>query len=194
MLGRLLTLTAAVLLLVGNLSGDDKKKNAEPDMEGMMKHATPGDAHKVFDHFVGKWTYKMKFWMDPKGEPMEMAGTSEGKLLMDGRFYSEHVKSAEGGMPFEGKAWQGYCNHKKKYWYSWIDSMTTSLTTGEGTWDAKTKTLTWNSDMFNAMTGSMEKSKEVTTVNADGTIMKTFYKLEGGKEIKTMELKLTKAK
>lgn len=191
---RFLGLTVALLLVAGSLSGDDKKKKGEPDMEGMMKHATPGDPHKVFEQFAGKWTYKLKYWMDPAGEPMEMAGTSESKIMMDGRFFGEHTKSSDNNMPFEGRAWQGYCNHKKKYWFSWIDSMTTSLTTGEGTWDPATKTMTWLSEGFDSMAGGNVKMKEVSKVRADGTIHKTFYKLEGGKEVKTMEIEYAKAK
>ena len=194
MAARLLTLTAVLVLIVGNLSGDDKK-GGPPDMEGMMKHATPGDAHKVFEHFAGKWEYKLKMWMDPSAPPVEMAGTADSKLLMDGRFFSDHVKSAEGSpMPFEGRGWQGYDNHKKKYWYSWIDSMTTSLTIGEGAWDPKAKTMTWMSEGFNPMVGANVKMKEIAKVNADGTIHKTFFKFEGGKETKEMEISLTKAK
>jgi hypothetical protein len=195
MAARLLTLTAALILIVGNLAGDDKKKDGPPDMEAMMKHAAPGDAHKVFELFVGKWDYKLKYWMDPQSDPMEMAGTSDSKVIMEGRFFTDHTKSAEGSpMPFEGRGWQGYDNRTKKYWYSWIDSMTTSLTTGEGKWDAQTKTMTWTSDAYDASLGGVVKMKEVATANADGTVMKTFYRVDGGKDLKTMELKLTKAK
>lgn len=194
MTARLVTFTVAMILVVGNLSGDDKKKNGPPDMEAMIKHATPGEAHQVFEYFTGKWTYKLKFWMDPQAAPMEMGGTSDSKMLMDGRFFSDHTKSDDGSMPFEGRGWGGYCNHKKKYWYSWIDSMTTSLTTGEGSWDAKTKTMTWTSEAFDAMVGGMIKMKETATVNADGSISKTFYRVEGGKDNKSMEIYMTKAK
>jgi Protein of unknown function (DUF1579) len=194
MAARLFGLSAALLLLVGTLSGDDKKKG-EPDQEAMMKHAMPGEPHKVFEQFAGKWDYTLKYWMDPSAPPMEMKGSADSKTLMDGRFFSDHVKSADGSpMPFEGRGWQGYDNHTKKYWFSWIDSMSTSLTTGEGTWDPKANTMTWRSEGFNPMVGTNVKMKEIAKVNADGTIHKTFFKLDGGKEVKEMELSLTKAK
>jgi len=158
-----------------------------------MKHGTPGEAHKVFEHFAGNWKYTLKYWMDPSAPPMEMNGTSEGKLMMDGRFFSDHAKNADAGMPFEGRGWQGYCNKKKKYWFCWIDSMTTSLTTGEGTWDPKAKTMTWLSETYDPMMNAMVKMKEIAKVNSDGSIHKTFFRVEGGKDIKNMELNLTKA-
>lgn len=193
MAARVVTLLAVFALVVSNVGGDDKKKG-EPDMEAMMKHAAPGDAHKVFDHFAGKWDYKLKYWMDPSQPPMEMDGKSDVKVIMDGRFLAENIVGKDSAMPFEGRACAGYCNHKKKYWFTWIDSMTTSLMSGEGTWDPKTKTMTWLSEGFDAMAGGNVKTKEVSKINADGTVHKTFYKLEGGKEIKTMELSYTKAK
>jgi hypothetical protein len=189
---------AVVLCVVAGSTTAQEKKGAPPDMQKMMemmsKHATPGEAHKVFDYYVGNWTYTGKLWMDPSAPAMDMAGKSEGKTVLGGRFYTEHAVSSDPAMPFEGMACWGYDNHTKKYFFAWIDSMTTSLTTGEGTYDAAKKTMTWTSEGYDPMKGKNIKMKEISVVGSDGNITKTFYSLEGGKEIKSMELRLKRAK
>src|SRR5262245_66397623 len=82
---RVMTLTAALVLIVGSLSGDDREKaSGPPDMEAMMTHATPGEAHKVFQLFAGKRDYDLKLWMVPSAPAMEMNGTSNGTRLTAG--------------------------------------------------------------------------------------------------------------
>ncbi|MFL5328642.1 MAG: DUF1579 family protein [Gemmataceae bacterium] len=183
---------AALIVAVGTLVADDKKYDMQAAMTAMMQHGTPGDAHKVFESYAGKWTYTGKWYM-PDGKAMEMAGTADSKIDMDGRFYSEHVKGNDPKMPFEGKGWWGYDNAKKKYWFCWIDSMTTSLGQGEGTWDKANNTMTWTSEMYDPYEKKNCKMKEVQVVKAD-TIDRTFYRVEGGKDRKEMELHCTRAK
>ncbi len=47
-------------------------KGGAPDQEAMMKafeeFATPADAHKNLEPFVGTWTAKVKFWRDLHGQ------------------------------------------------------------------------------------------------------------------------------
>jgi len=196
---RLLAFAAAVALLSGSLTAQEKKAGGAPDqkmqemMQKMAAHGTPGPAHEALKQLVGKWTYKGKMWMDPAAPPMEMTGTSERKLIMEGRFLTDHIKG-DPPMPFEGMGWSGYDNHSKKYWYTWIDSMTTSVMTAEGTYDAKTKTLTFNSECYDPGEGKVCKGKDVTVFKGNNEIVQTFYKLEGGKEVKMMEITSTRAK
>jgi hypothetical protein len=201
MLRRLALVSCLCVALPAFADDKDKKGGAPPQMskeeaaamEAMMKHGTPGDPHKVFERLAGKWEYVGKWWMSPDKPPMEMHGTSEGKVIMDGRFYTESVKGTDPQFPFEGKGWWGYDNHKKKYVYAWIDSMTTSIATGEGEYDAKSNTLTWHAQMFDPAKGKEVTSKEVTQFKGD-TIVRSFYYVEGGKDVKAMELTIKRAK
>lgn len=193
MTARFLGLSAALLLMVGTLSGDDKKKDGQPDMEAMMKFGAPGEAHQLFERFAGKWNFTGKWYMPGAPAPMDIAGNSEAQVIMGGRFLSDHSRSADDGKSFEGRGWWGYDNSKKKYWFSWIDTMATYVTVGEGKWDAKANTMTWTSEIVDPMTNKPVKMRETAVVKGD-TIQKTFWKNDGSKEFKEMEMTFTRAK
>jgi hypothetical protein len=201
MTGRFVAITAMVALMVGSINAQEKKKagGPPPDMEkgmaAMMQHATPGAAHEVFKSFVGKWKYVGKMWMDPsqKDPQMTMNGKAEYEQIMDGRFLVVHIQG-DPPMPFEGRGCYGFDNNEKKYWYAWVDSMTTSLTTAKGTYDAKTKTFTFNSEGFDPMEGKVAKGKETLQLKSNDEIVHTFYKLDSGKEVRMMEITANRAK
>lgn len=204
MICRTLALTAVLCLIAGfstaqDRKGADKKAGgAPPDMEKMMAaaaaHATPGEAHKALQALVGKWTYVGKMWMDPTdpNPAMTMEGKTESQSMMDGRFVNTHVVGDPAGS-FEGRGWYGYDNAKKKYWYVWIDSMSTSSGRGEGTYDAKTKTFSFTSEGFSPMEGKNITGKETITTK-DNEMVHTFFKSVGGKEVRTMEITAKRAK
>jgi len=175
-----------------------EKKGGPPDMEKMMAamaaHATPGKDHEALKGMVGKWTYVGKMWMDPTdpNPGMTMEGKSNLESIMDGRFVTTHTVG-DPPMPFEGRGCYGFDNSTKKYWYVWIDSMSTSLTRGEGTYDPKTKTFTFKSEGFDPMEGKVAKGKDTIAVK-DNEIVHTFYKVIDGKDVRMMEITSKRAK
>src|SRR5262245_10886826 len=92
---RLAVILGIVGLLLGTGSRADDKKDGAPDekaiMEAMMKAATPGEQHKQLAGFAGSWDLTMKMWMDPSKPPTESKATSEGKMIMEGRYLEEKV-------------------------------------------------------------------------------------------------------
>ena len=66
-------------------------------------------------------------------------------------------------MAFEGRGQFGYDPAKKKYVGTWIDSMSPTLRVLEGTYDAKTKTLTYKGDGVCPIDGSKLLQRMVTT-------------------------------
>lgn len=199
MTGRFVVITVMVALMVGTLSAQEKKKGGGPDMEKMMAamaaHATPGEAHAALKPLVGKWTYVGEMWMDPSDPKpqMTMTGKSEQAMIMDGRFLVTHV-TGDPPMPFEGRGCYGFDNNEKKYWYAWIDSMTTSMGTGKGTYDAKAKTFNFSTEGFDPSEGKVCKGRETLQVKSNDEIVHTFYKLANGKEVKTMVVTSKRAK
>lgn len=192
---RFLGLTLALLLLGGNLSGDDKKKGGGSKDDMMAKMMSAGatvEQHKVLKGFVGKWTYTGT-WNMPDGTSMPISGGAECELILDGRFVAERVWSADDGKSFQGHGVIGYDKDKKKFAGGWIDSMSTGLTTTEGTWDPKTSTMTMHFSCKDPMSGQMVHMKETAVVKPD-SIVKTAYAKVGDKEVKAMELHYKRAK
>lgn len=150
-------LLALGIFLGSEVFSQDKEKSKAPEMTPeqmaeMMKIwqevATPGEAHKALNMFVGKWDTHSKFWMAGEGsEAMESNGSSEIKWALEGRFLMEESTGTFMGMPFKGMGLRGYDNYRKEYISFWADNMGTAMYTAKGQMDAKTKTFTFSGVM-----------------------------------------------
>ena len=119
-----------------------------PDMEAMMKKweemATPGEAHKLLEQFVGSWDFTSKFWMEgPEKPPMESKGTCTARWVLGGRFIQDETSGEMMGKPFQGIGLTGYDNFNKKYISFWADNSSTAFYTSEGTYNPVDKTISF---------------------------------------------------
>jgi hypothetical protein len=185
------------LFVYGRASADDKKTEAPDEktaMEAMMKAATPGEMHKKMEPLIGKWDCALKMWMDPSKPPSEMKGTSESQWIMGNRYLRMTFKGDFGGMPFEGRGVMGYDNLRKTYVGAWIDNFSTGIMNSTGEVDSTGKIFTFTSEEIDPLTGKKFKNKQVTKVIDENKHEETFYRIEGDKENKTMEIVYTRTK
>jgi Protein of unknown function (DUF1579) len=157
----------------------------------------PTAEHKVLAADEGTWDATVKsFFAGPQEEPMVSKGTETNRLLTGGLWIVSKFEGDIGGMKFEGSGQFGYDPIKKKYVGTWIDSMSPNLSLLEGSYDSKTKTMTYVGDGVDP-TGKMKFSQRmVTTYKAEGTRAFTLYMTvakEAG-EVKVMEITYTKRK
>jgi hypothetical protein len=178
-------------------AADPPKQDAPPDqkamMEKMMQAGTPGPAHKKLDPLVGKFNVKSKSWMDPSKPPEESSGTSERKWIMGNRYLEERYQGTFGGQPFTGMGVWGYDNVTKKYFGTWLDSMSTSMTTSRGTLTGNA--LKMKGSMSDPMSG--KETPYTMTLNIAGNdthTMEMWGPGPGGKNMKWMEMTYTRAK
>ncbi len=167
---------------------DDK---AKADMEAYMKLAQPGEHHKRLDNFAGKWKVAGKTFMEPGKPPTEFTGTVESSWLLGGRYLQSVHKSSFFGMPFEGRAIDGYDNATHEYFSTWIDTMGTGVMVFRGTCEDPCKVLTETAEGFDPVAGKVMKSKEVTTYVDPDTYRFEMYMVGSapdGKDVKVMEL------
>jgi hypothetical protein len=169
-------------------------------MKMMMELAKPGDNHKLLSRGVGTWSYGVKFWMDPKGPPMESSGTTVTKAIMDGRYLvSDHTGKMQMPGPdgkmmdieFKGMAVEGYDNSTKKFVASWIDNMGTGIMHLVGDYDAASKTFTYRAE-YEPMPGMKTKVREVIKITDNDHRTFEWYEEQGGTEVKTMEINYTR--
>jgi hypothetical protein len=166
----------------------------DPMMKAMMELGSPGPAHKVLEHKIGKWTAVGKFIM-PGSEPVTENYQSEAKWINDGRFVEETVTGSFMGMPFRGTAITGYDNLKKKYVQTWMDNVSTGLYYAEGTYDAATKTFTFTGESPDATMTKYVKSRSTDKmIDADHGVAQSFQPGPDGKETMTMEITYTRVK
>jgi hypothetical protein len=187
---------ALALLAVVPASSQDKKAEGQPlDLEAYLKLAEPGPQHKLLEPLVGTWTYKAKLWMDPSKPPTESTGTCERKWILGNRYLEEHIKGDEKDRPFAGRGLIGYDNGQKKYVTAWVDNMGSGIMTSTGTADSTGKVFTYHSESFDPVMKKMVKGRDVLTIeSADRHRMEAYRVLPDGKEMKVLELTVTRAK
>jgi hypothetical protein len=179
-------------LLLGSLSPAKAQEGAGPPT------AKPTAEHKLLAHDEGTWDATVKSFMGgPDAEPTVSKGVEVNTVLPGGLWLLSKFTGDFGGLAFEGHGQFGYDPLKKKYIGSWIDSMTPTLSVLEGSYDAKTKTMTYVGDGVDPVTKAKYTQRMVTRTNNDGTRSFTLYMKfdEGdGKSMKMMEVEYKKRK
>ncbi|WP_342115378.1 DUF1579 domain-containing protein [Pseudoduganella sp. OTU4001] len=183
--------------LAGAVAASDKKKSGPPDekaaMEAMAKASTPGEAHKKLDALAGKFSVKSKMWMDPSKPPEESTGSTERKWVLGNRYLQESYQGQFMGQPFDGLGITGYDNVTKKYFGSWIDSGSTSMTLARGSMSGNT--ITYKGMMTDPMAGKeVPYSMKMIIKDNDNHVMEMWGPGPSGKEMKWMELSYARVK
>jgi len=159
-------------------------------MAEMMKLAAPGPQHEGFKKSVGKWKAVVKSWNGP-GEPVVSEGVSDNQLILGGRYLEQRFQSTMMGRPFEGYGLNGFDNATRRYWFIWVDNMSTGLMSGWGDLDEAGKILTTTATTTGP-DGKPMDVKSVTQFMDDGTQVFTMYGVTGGQEMKMMEITYTR--
>ena len=177
----------------------DKAATMTPEQAAMMKkweeYMTPGDIHTMLAKSSGDWNQEVTMWMDPAAPPTKSTATCTNTMIMGGRYQQSIHKGNFDGMPFEGMSIVGYDNAKKMFVSSWVDNMGTGIMTLEGKYDPATKTTTYRGKQIDPMTGKDTDIREEYTIVDDNTHTMAMYMTPaGGKEYKSLDIKLTRKK
>ncbi len=173
----------------------DKPKTEAPKADDKMKAFEeankPGPHHKMLEQFEGEWAAEAKD-LTP-GEETVDKGTMTIKMMYGNRFMAMDYDGRNHGKFFRGGGMMGYNNAEKRFEATWADSMSTSIMfmTGSSSGDGKTFTLTGEAP--NPMTGKKSTWKEVITFTGKDTWRDDFSMVDGGKEMKVMEITYTRA-
>jgi hypothetical protein len=180
-----------MLFLAGavQLLGQEKKDTVDL--------SAPGPEHKVLEQLVGTYTAKLKTYPEPGKPPEESAGVMERKLILGGRYLQEIFDGKMGSEAFTGLGILGFDRVKKKYVFSWVDSLSTGFMTSEGTYDADKKTFTHLLEDVDPNNGKKMKGRDV--LRLDSADQQTFEINrqaldEGAKEFKVLEIVYTRKK
>jgi hypothetical protein len=195
MLDGAIAVTIACLALLPAVAGDEAQKPPamSPEEKAMMEKwtafMTPGEEHKLLAQREGSWTARVTMWMAPGAPPVSSDGTSDARMIMEGRYLEDVTHSTFNGMPFEGRGITGFDNLKKKFVSEWIDNMGTGIMTAEATYDPKTKSYRSVAKTSDPMTGKTKTVRSTDTmIDADTWKSEMFDKTPDGKEYKSMEI------
>ncbi|RFM36179.1 DUF1579 domain-containing protein [Chitinophaga silvisoli] len=186
---RLLLLCIPILAAIPIFAQDQEAQKA------WMDYMTPGKIHQMLAHSNGTWTYESTFWMAPGAPPSKSTGITENKMILGGRYQESIHKGKMEGMDFEGHSLLAYDNAKKIFQNAWVDNMGTGIMMLEGTWDDASHSLTLTGKTYDPMAGKDIEMKEVITIQDDDHhLMEMYYTGKDGKEVKSMEIHLTRKK
>lgn len=192
MLAQVLLLTACGAVVLAEDKANDNKKNFQEYVE---KFGTPGPEHKLLEPLVGTFQTRVKCWMDPAETPQVSEGAVQRKSKLDGRFICEEVEGKFNSQPYHGFGTIGFDRAKKKFVYSWIDSMSTAIKIQQGTYDEGTKTWTFKMEETCPITGKPVRMRDtLRLVSANEQLMEMYRQLGDEKEMKVMEINFTRTK
>jgi hypothetical protein len=194
-MNRHLVWTVATVLTLAGLTLPQRPLTAGDKKDDPFAHMPkPGPEHKMLARSEGTWEAKLKSWMDPKKPPEESTGTMVRKMIMDGRFLQEKVKTKLMGKSFEGLGIVGYDALKKKYVMSWVDNLGTNITIAYGTYDEKAKTLTFTREEEMPKVGKVKMRDVLKMVSDDEQLFEIYEQVGSEPEVKVLEVTYTRKK
>jgi hypothetical protein len=162
-----LFLVSMAIMVFALTSQAEQTEQEKKMMAVWSKLAQPGEHHKHIAQFEGNWNISVKFRLDPAGPIQESTGSCEKKMVLGGRYLSEHCTSRRKNDPktvFEGEGYLGHDNYKKNYVSVWIDNQSTMLTPLYGPCDGKGKIITVSGSYDDPISGKTRQSKWIWTV------------------------------
>lgn len=159
-------------------------------------YMTPGKEHKMMASWNGNWKTETSVWMAPGAPPTKGVGACVNSIILNGLYQQTNFSGNMMGMPFEGNGTMAFDNAKKMFISTWIDNMGSGIMKMEGTWNDATKSLSLSGTCIDPASGKECTMREVYKVIDDNTHMMEMYGPSpvDGKEMKTMEMKLTRTK
>lgn len=186
----------AGLLVAADMSkpGQEMTPEQKEMMEKCIEAGKPGAGHKAVEGMAGSWDFTVKMWMDPSAPPESSPGKSEIRWILGGRFLEQKVTGTSMGQPFEGIGLLGFDNVTQKYQSIWLDSMSTAMMTGTGSYDAASKTITETGTFSCPMQGKRCEYRAVTRLSDKDRFTYEFFTAgPDGKEMRMMEIQYVRA-
>lgn len=149
-----------------------------------MEMPMPTDHHRMLHDAVGEWTGTLTMTMP--GMPNEPMACSESVSKFGEFWITTEFRSDFMGMPYRGRAVQGYDVQRGKYVGTWIDTMSGFLNIMEGEYNPATgeTIMEWEAP---DMTGQMAVHRSVTVKEGDEVTM-TFWT----GDMQTMVIQMTR--
>lgn len=162
-------------------------------MKAWTEFMTPGDMHKWMAKSEGTWNGIVNTYMDPSN-PTKSQASARYKMVYNGLYQMGDFTGNMMGMPFEGHGIMAYDNAKKQFINTWIDNMGSGVIFMTGQLDPKTNILHLSGTQTDPMTKKDANIRQEIQFLDDNTQMITMYGPGmDGKEMKMMEMKMTKS-
>jgi hypothetical protein len=186
-----ISLSCLVLMLLVAAPGLSAQERTPEWEEAVERAGAVGEAHTVLQRYVGTWTWRMREWADPDGDPVEFGGALEMRPAMGGRFV-EGTFLAGGG--FEARWVIGYNNVSAQYESVFYYTGNTALEATTGAMNPEDGTLVMSGDTLDPITGAPRERRIVTTFVSRDEIREVGFARRGGREVKAYEMTYTRGR
>ena len=156
-----------LLLLIPAFTDGQQTDQEKKMMEGWAKLAVPAEHHKHIAQFQGNWNVTLKSRIIATDTLEESSGSCEKKMVLGGRYLSEHCNTKTKSTPAkssEGIGYLGYDNFKKSYISIWMSSDNTMVTPLYGTCDGTGKVITVTGNYADPVSGKERQARWTWTV------------------------------
>ncbi len=177
-------------------NGEEMTEEQKKMMELMTKYGSPGEHHKLLEHFAGEWDLTTKYWTAPDTEPQESQATASSEWVLGGRYLMEKVAGTMMGSPFHGISILGYDSYAEQYNTLWIDEMSTMFFLQSGSCNEDGTVFTFEGTYDDYLTGRKDiKQRTITTIiDGDKHISKMYNPAPDGSEYMNLEIIYTRKK
>ncbi len=142
---------------------------------------TIGESHAWLAKLEGKWKTSTKLLTEADAPAVEMTGTSEFKMLMDGRFLVESHEGGGSAGPFRGMGMIGFNNITGKYERVWFDTTSTAMLKSEGDFVAEGNNIRWTDQRSDPRKDRVIETISKLTVESDTAMTLLTQENHGGK-------------
>ncbi len=185
-----------VMMLLAIFFSTSSNFAQQGDQAEMMKkwqeYMTPGPVHQQFAKMAGDWKATVTNFMD--GQEAKSEATAKYEMILGGRYLKSYITGNMMGMPFEGIGLDAFDNATKEYISIWIDNFGTGALNLKGKMDDKTGDIVYTGTMVDPMTGKDQMTKTVMKQIDDDHQQMVMYMIDGGKEVKNMQIDYTRVK
>lgn len=149
--------------------------------------------HEWLATFVGKWKLVSTYTIMPSKPKVESTGSSEFKMLMDGRFLVESRDANGGAGPFKGMGVIGFNSITGKAERVWFDTSSTAMVKSEGELNVEHNEIRWVDTWTDPLKVGVTTTTSVLTKQSDSEF--TFQQINEfhGQTFMTLVVKYRKA-
>lgn len=125
---------------------DGRPADFSPDKALAARYAramATDEHHAWLAGLEGKWKTSSRYTVRAGAPAVESTGSSEFKMLMDGRFLVENHDAAGSAGPFRGMGITGYNTVTGKFERVWADTSSTAMLVSQGEFDAQAGQVKW---------------------------------------------------
>jgi hypothetical protein len=186
----------SLLLIAACASGMAAEPALPPGMTPeMMAKAMPGPEHAHMLKHVGNYDVAFTMWMSPTAPPIQSKAKAVFTSILGGRHLRLDYTGEFMGQPFTGLGIDSYDRVTGSYTSYWADNASTGAMYLKGTSTDGGKTINYVGEMSCPMEGCTIATRAVLATVDDQHFTYTSYTTSKGQpEMKTMELKYSKAK